>query len=94
MLYPTRVKKITVDWSKVLKIDCIDCSVISGPPGIYYLYGQVRRNTLSFGGAKSRRGHICLRFLARERSDRAGGGGGCRRGDTPSHGRDFKKMRV
>ena len=27
-------KKITVDQSKVLKIDCIDCSVLFGPPGI------------------------------------------------------------
>ena len=27
-------EKITVDQSKVLKIDRIDCSVFSGPPGI------------------------------------------------------------
>ena len=31
MLYPARWKKITVDQSKVLKIDC---SVFFGPPGI------------------------------------------------------------
>ena len=34
MLYPVRWKKITVEQSKVLKIDCIDCSVFGGPPGI------------------------------------------------------------
>ena len=44
---------------------------------------------MSFGGAKSRRGHIFLRSSARERSDRAGGG--CGRGIPPSHGRDFFK---
>ena len=37
MLYPASEKKITVDQSKVLKIDCIDCSVFIGPPGIYRL---------------------------------------------------------
>ena len=31
MFYPSRLKKITVDQSKVLKIDCSD---ILGPPGI------------------------------------------------------------
>ena len=34
MLYPARWKKIAVDQSKVLKMDC---SVIFGPPGIRYL---------------------------------------------------------
>ena len=34
MLYAARWKKITVDQSKSWKIDCIDCSVFSGPPGI------------------------------------------------------------
>ena len=30
-------EKITVDQSKVLKIDRIDCSVFSGPPGIVFM---------------------------------------------------------
>ena len=34
MLYPARWRKNTFDQSKVLKIDCIDCSVYGGPPGI------------------------------------------------------------
>ena len=45
MLFPTRIKKITVDFfSKVLKIDCIDCSVISGPPGISIYLSVFRRD--------------------------------------------------
>ena len=55
---------------------------------VFDVWSQARRNTLTFGGAKSRMGHICLRSWARGRSDRAGGGG---LGRPPSHGRDFFK---
>ena len=33
-----------------------------------HFHAQASRNTLGFGGAKSRRGHICLRSSARERT--------------------------
>ena len=46
-----------------------------------HYFHQARRNTLSFGGAKPRKGQICLRSSAR------GVGGGY----PPSHGRDFFK---
>ena len=48
------MKKITVDQSKVLKIDCIDCSVFIGPPGIhvyiFYIEGilQITMNKRRF----------------------------------------------
>ena len=54
-LYPARWKKITVDQSKVLKIDCIDCSVFLGPPGIWRdvdTHGKIKRAGRNFRNLK------------------------------------------
>ena len=58
-------------------------------------YMQARRNTLSFGGAQPRRGHICREVLgegATERAEGVGGGGGGI--SPPTVGTFFSKIRV